>query len=77
MKWGQEWGQPWGWPGPPPSTVMVRKIRSKFVPCDQCKWFTVCVVPKKSFLPKVGTPASRNYYRCEDYSPKNLPYRPI
>jgi hypothetical protein len=56
---------------------MVRKIRGKYKPCDACRWYDVCVVPKRSYLPKVGEPVSRNYYRCEDYSPRHLPYRPI
>ena len=73
MKMGRRFGEQVGWPagiGSLPQTVEVRVVRGKFLPCEQCHWFTVCVVPKARYNPSIRTAEIRNYYQCQDYIPK-------
>jgi hypothetical protein len=77
MKWGLRWGLPWGWAGDTTTqSVKVRLIGGVYKPCNTCRWFTVCVVPKGKAHPTVKMPFSRNIYNCEDYSPRGVLYNP-
>ena len=73
MKWGVVWGKRWGfievWII---NTVDIRKIMGKYIPCERCRWFRNCVVPKGRGpnLRKFGTSASRPIYTCEEYTYK-------
>jgi hypothetical protein len=71
MKWGKRWEDIWGWKDGPdsiPTTVEVMIVRGQFKPCDKCKWYTVCVVPKNQFLRgNMEGDRIRDYYQCEDF----------
>jgi hypothetical protein len=51
------------------ATVQVRVIGTKWIPCESCKWFAECVVPKGRHLPKLGQPV-KIVYECEEYTKK-------
>ena len=47
MKWGEKWSLRWGWIETwITNTAQIRKIMGNYVPCKNCRWFRVCVVPK-------------------------------
>ena len=50
------------------STVQVRVIGTRWIPCETCKWFTNCVVPKGRHLKKSGRVAVKIVYECKDYT---------
>jgi len=57
-------------------TVDVRIIFGQYRPCNTCRWYSECIVPKHSHLPKRGFKKPRIVYRCEDYTRKGDPYVP-
>ena len=57
----------------PPQTVPVRIVNGKFMPCQSCHWYSVCIVPLGNHYPRSESDAVREYYKCEDYINKQPP----
>jgi hypothetical protein len=57
----------------PPQTVNVRIINGKYRPCDTCRWFSICVVPRGRSLSTYWRQPIREYYQCEDYINNRMP----
>lgn len=54
----------------PVSTVDVRIVNGKYVPCVSCHWFSVCVVPLGSALLNINKDAIRRVFKCIDFTSK-------
>lgn len=52
------------------STVMVRIINGKMIPCNSCYWFNQCLIPQGRHLANINQPPSIDYYKCEEYTSK-------
>ena len=52
------------------SEVSVRIVNGVFRPCNQCHWFSTCVVPKGVHLQHAEKGSVREYYHCLDYTSK-------
>ena len=50
------------------STVMVRIVNGKMIPCNTCYWFNQCIVPQDRFHQNINQLPSRDYYKCEEYT---------
>ena len=73
MKMGRRLGEYVGWPAGPgalPQTVEVRIVNGKFLPCEQCHWRSVCVVPRGKYQANYSRAVSRNIYQCQDFLDK-------
>ena len=74
MKMGRRLGERVGWPAGPgalPQTVEVRIIRGRYVPCQGCHWYSVCIVPKGQFNATQRKAEVRNIYQCIDFIDRN------
>jgi len=52
------------------SEVDVRIIRGIYRPCNQCHWYSSCVVPRGQHLQNLKNPISRIIYHCVDFTAK-------
>jgi hypothetical protein len=53
------------------STVDVRIVNGAYKPCDQCHWYSVCIVPLGNHAENIKSENGRSVYQCIDYTSKH------